>query len=74
MFDPRWFNLFQHVPFLYLDLVEVLSCLKRHHIVGGDAYNRFICGVFGSVESQRRLTWNHLNENNKSCHSFLVSH
>lgn len=45
----------------YLDLVEVLSRLKGHHIVGGDADDWFICGVLRSVESQRRLTWNHLH-------------
>lgn len=45
----------------YLDLVEVLSCLKGDHVVGGDAGDRFICGVLCSVESQRRLTWNHLH-------------
>lgn len=50
----------------YLDLVEVLSSLKGHHVVGGDADDRFICGVLRSVESQRRLTRNHLH--NKHTH------
>lgn len=44
----------------HLDLVEVLSCVKGHHIVGGDSDDGFICGVLGSVEGQRCLTWNHL--------------
>lgn len=45
----------------YLDLVEVLSRLKRHHVVGGDADDGFVCGVSGSVEGQRCFTWNHLH-------------
>lgn len=52
----------------YLDLVEVLSRLKGDHIVGGDASDRFICGVLCSVESQRRLTWNHLHNKHHLTH------
>lgn len=50
-------------PVDYLDLVEVLSRIKGNHVVGGDASDGFICGVPRSVESQRRLTWNHLHNN-----------
>jgi len=42
-----------------LDLVEVLSRIKGHHVVGGDADDGFVCWVSGSVEGERRLTWNH---------------
>lgn len=48
---------------IYLDLVEVLSCLKRDHVVGRDARNGLICGVLCSVECQRCLTWDHLETN-----------
>lgn len=45
---------------IYLDLVEILSCLEWNDIVGGDASNGLICGVFGSVEGQCCFTWDHL--------------
>lgn len=44
----------------HLDLVEVLSRIKRHHVVGGDADDGFVCRVLGPVKGQRRFTWNHL--------------
>lgn len=45
---------------IYLDLVEILSCLERDDVIGRDASNGLICGVFGSVEGQCRFTWYHL--------------
>lgn len=48
---------------IYLDLVEVLSCLEWDHVVGRDACNGLICGVLCSVECQRCLTWDHLETN-----------
>lgn len=45
---------------IYLDLVEILSCVERDNIVGRDARNGLICGVPCSVEGQRCLTWDHL--------------
>lgn len=44
-----------------LDLVEVLSRIKRHHVVGGDADDGFVCRVLGPVKGQRRFTWNHID-------------
>lgn len=48
---------------IYLDLVEVLSCLEWDHVVGRDACNGLICGVLCSVECQRCLTWDNLETN-----------
>lgn len=51
--------LFLETETLYL--VKVLSSLEGHHVVGGDADDGFVCGVFGSVKRQRRFSRNHVD-------------
>lgn len=63
--DRSWRRTFWNVEIsaeAHLDLVEVLPGVKGHHVVGGDADDGFVGGVFGSVEGERRLTWNYLQE------------
>lgn len=44
-----------------LYLVEVLSGLEGDHVVGGDADDRFVRGVFRSIKGQRRLSRNDID-------------
>lgn len=57
---------------IYLDLVEILSCVERDHVVGRDASNGLICGVSGSVEGQCRLTWDHLERKTMRTHHWTM--
>ena len=43
-----------------LDLVEILSRFKRHHIVSRDACNWFVHGVECRVEGEGCFSWHNL--------------